>query len=103
MRINTESNGLAKGCTSTGVLITLSLVGGANTHQLHPLIRGHVDRVSTLISVPPTHTNSNNQVFISGGHGLEDINKARACDDVSETEGCLLFWYLTSTKNQQLH
>uniref|UniRef100_A0A1X7SMQ5 Uncharacterized protein n=1 Tax=Amphimedon queenslandica TaxID=400682 RepID=A0A1X7SMQ5_AMPQE len=44
--------------TSTGVLITLSLVGGASTHQLHPLIRGHIDRVSTLVSVPPTHSHT---------------------------------------------
>ena len=57
--------------------------------------------MSTLLSLPPTHSHSHCQVFISGGHGLEDINKARACDNVSETEGCLLFWYLLSTSNTQ--
>ena len=89
--------------TSAGVLITLPLplMGGATTPKLHPLTRGHVDRVSTLLSLPPTHSHSHCQIFISGGHGLEDINKARACDNVSETEGCLLFWYLLSTSNTQ--
>ena len=89
--------------TSAGVLITLPLplMGGVTTPKLHPLTRGHVDRVSTLLSLPPTHSHSHCQIFISGGHGLEDINKARACDNVSETEGCLLFWYLLSTSNTQ--
>ena len=47
--------------------------------------------VNTLLSLPPTHSHSHCQVFISGGHGLEDINKARACDNVSETEGVFSF------------
>ena len=76
-------------------------MSGVTTPKLHPLTRGHVDRVSTLLSLPPTHSHSHCQIFISGGHGLEDINKARACDNVSETEGCLLFWYLLSTSNTQ--
>lgn len=61
-------------------------------HPLHPLTRGHVDSVSTLFSVKLGHR----RVFISGGHGLEELSKARASENVSETEGCLLFWYLSS-------
>ena len=82
--------------TSAGVLISLPLSFSPDkTTPLHVLSRGHVDRVSTLFVLPQGHR----QVVITGGHGLEEISNARASDSVPETEGCLLFWYLSKQKN----
>ena len=83
--------------TSAGVVVALPLPFTAGKiPSIHALSRGHVDTVSTLLVVPHGHRH----ILISGGHGLEELLKAKSSDNISETEGCLLFWYLSNHGNK---
>jgi hypothetical protein len=79
--------------TSTGVVIAMPLpLASGKVPSLHALSRGHVDGVSTLAVTSWGHKR---QVLLSSGHGLEELLKARSSDNISETEGCLLCWFLS--------
>lgn len=91
--------------TSTGVVVYLSLpLIPGHTPSPQPLVTGHVDRVSFVrtMSAPNGSQDSNYQLLITGGHGLEDLMKGRLYNNVSETEGCISLWGLPPAVDMHL-